>query len=249
MQKFCGNCGSRFEDNAKVCGFCGTPRADFSESMPVNQATNQPQSQSQTQNAELSLRAAQPVGTFQSAAGKLPFKLSKKIIVIGAAALTVIIGIVIAIICACSTQSVDDVAKAVVDAEFGCTSVSVMKQYAKVLPDEYLDYLVEQGGGWLWDNEEEWIEYQYREYSEDTEDYMAQYGRGYRYDYRIIDEYKYESDEYYAYARNCIDYGFMPKEVRDVTIKVRATGGGYGNDYTITITVVKIGSSWYLMKL
>lgn len=212
MSKYCGNCGAPHDENARVCGMCGTA---FDNVIKV----------------------------------KNNKRINKKIILISAAAIIVVIGVVVGIICACNKQSVDDVAKAIVDAEFGCTSIKVIKNYAEVLPDEYLDYLIEEGEGWLWDNKKEWIEYQFEEYADDTADYYSKYGPNYKYTYRIIDEYKYDEAELFNYSRQYAQYGIIPKEIRDVTIKVRLMGGGNGNEYTLTVTMIKLGSSWYAMDI
>ncbi len=187
----------------------------------------------------------------QTSCGNKGFKVDKKVIAI---ALILIAAIVIGAIVVSfgknsNKRDIEDVAKAIVDAEFGCTDISVIEEYAEVLPENYLDYLVEEGEGWLWDDKEEWIEVQFDEYSEDSEEYQDKYGDDYTYSFKITKEKDYNTDELLDYSEECSEFDIKPQAAKDVTIKVRVGGNGYGKDYRLEVTMIKLDGSWYLMKV
>lgn len=149
-----------------------------------------------------------------------------------------------------SGRTCEDVASALVDVEFGCTSRDVVAKYADVLPENYFKYIVDEGKDWIWDDAEGWIDYQYEEnYSDNADKYIGRFGEDYKYSFRIIDEIEYDDDELADYADDCKDYDIVPKAAKDVTIKVRVTGNGTGNDYSMEVTMIKLGRSWYLLDI
>lgn len=185
-------------------------------------------------------------------AKELMSKKSKKkfmILAVFVVVAIVLVGIIVGAIFANNKRDIEDVAKAIVDAEFGCTSISVMEKYAEILPENYLDYLVEEGEGWLWDDKEEWIEVQFEEHSDDTEEYQSQYGEDYEYSFKIAEEKEYDEDELDDYADECSEYDINPEAAKDITIKVRVTGNGDGMDYWLDVTMIQLDGSWYLLGI
>lgn len=149
-----------------------------------------------------------------------------------------------------SGRTCDEVASAVVNAEFACTSRDVVEKYADVLPESYFNYIVDEGKDWLWDDADGWIDYQYEEnYSDNADKYISKFGEDYKYSYRIVNEVEYDKDALADYADECKEYDIVPKAAKDVTIKVRVTGNDTGNDYSIEVTMIKIGNSWYLLDI
>lgn len=149
-----------------------------------------------------------------------------------------------------SGRTCDDVASAVVNAEFGCTSREVVAKYADVLPEQYFNYIVDEGKDWLWNDKEGWIDYQYEEnYSDNSDKYISRFGENYKYSYKIVDEVEYDKEALADYSDDCKEYNIVPKAAKDVTIEVRVTGNDTGNDYSLEVTMIKIGNSWYLLDI
>lgn len=219
--EFCTNCGKELKGEI-FCTECGAKNKSI-DNQPI---------------AELRSNA-------KTKDGRRTFNIRKLIII------PVLLVAVFAIYFVFSSgQTCDDVASAVVDAEFGCTSRKVVAKYADVLPKKYFDYIVEEGKDWLWDDAEGWIDYQYEEnYSDNADKYIRKFGEDYKYSYRIMDEVEYDDEALADYADECEKYDIVPKAAKDVTIKVRVTGNDTGNDYSIEVTMIKIGSSWYLLDI
>lgn len=147
-------------------------------------------------------------------------------------------------------RSCNDVASAIVDAEFGCISRDVVKKYADVFPEKYFEYIVGEGKDWIWDDADGWIDYQYEEnYSDNVEEYRNKFGDDYKYSFKIINEVEYDAEKLESYSDECSQYDITPDAAKDVTIKVRVTGNDTGSDYTIDVTMIKIGASWYLLDI
>lgn len=217
---YCNNCGNQVGDE-KFCTKCGTS--------------------TDTSNSNY-----QPASAVQNEFSSNKKKSKGKLLIIP---VVLILGIIIFFISNIG-RSCDDVASAIVDAEFGCISRDVVKRYADVLPEKYFDYIVEEGKDWIWDDADGWIDYQYEEnYSDNVEKYRSKFGDDYKYSYKIIDEVEFDDEKLESYAKECSQYDITPKAAKDVTIKVRVTGNDTGSDYTIDVTMIKIGTSWYLLDI
>ncbi len=217
---YCNNCGNQVGDE-KFCTKCGA-------------------------SIDVSSSEHQPVSAVQNDFPSSKKNGKGKLLIIP---LLLILGIV-AFIVSNLGRSCDDVASAIVNAEFGCTSRDVVKKYADVLPENYFNYIVEEGKDWIWDDADGWIDYQYEEnYSDNVEKYRSKFGDDYKYSYKIIDEVEFDDEELESYTKECSQYDITPKAAKDVTIKVRVTGNDTGSDYTIDITMIKIGASWYLLDI
>lgn len=217
---FCNNCGNQVGDE-KFCTKCGAS---------IDASNSDYQSASAVQNDFSSNKK----------------KGKGKLLIIP---VVLILGIIIFFISNIG-RSCDDVASAIVDAEFGCTSRDVVKKYANILPENYFNYIVEEGKDWIWDDADGWIDYQYKEnYSDNVEKYRSKFGDDYKYSYKIIDEVEFDDEKLESYTKECSQYDITPKVAKDVTIKVRVTGNDTGSDYTIDVTMIKIGASWYLLDI
>lgn len=219
--EYCTNCGSELKGE-KFCTNCGA-KNECAVNQPISEVDN--------------------IGRIKENKGS--FNIKKLIIipvlVVAAFAIYFIFG---------SGQTCEDVASAVVDAEFGCTSRDVVAKYAKVLPENYFNYIVEEGKDWIWDDADGWIDYQYEEnYSDNIDKYISKFGEDYKYSFKIVNEIEYDEEELSNYADECEEYDIVPKAAKDVTIKVRVTGNDTGNDYSIEVTMIKVGNSWYLLDI
>lgn len=241
--KFCTKCGAKAPDNesssagtmkTRFCSNCGAEIGDEQYCINCGASTN---------NMNVSYKTTKTFTNNKTVSGKL----SKKFLLIIPIALILVCAI---ILISNLGKSCEDVASAVVDVEFGCTSRKVVEKYADVLPKKYFDYIVEEGKDWLWDDADGWIDYQYEDnYSDNVDKYKSKFGDDYKYSFRITNEVEYDKEKLESYSEECKQYDITPKAAKDVTIKVRVTGNDTGSDYTIDVTMVKIGSSWYLLDI
>lgn len=219
--EFCTNCGNELKGE-KFCTKCGAKNENV-VNQPIAEFSN--------------------IGSTKG--NKRSFNIKNLIII----PVLLVIAIAIYFVFG-SGRTCEDVASAVVDAEFGCTSREVVAKYADVLPENYFNYIVDEGKDWLWDDADGWIDFQYEEnYSDNIDEYISKFGEDYKYSFKIVNEVDYDDEELADYADDCEDYDIVPDAAKDVTIKVRVTGNDTGNDYSIEVTMIKIGRSWYLLDI
>lgn len=205
---FCGKCGAKNEDGAKICAQCG---AALEETAPV------------------STGAAAPAASDKN----------KKVGIIAVAVVAVIVILLLVKLFSGMGGGASKVATKFVDSMFDGNGKAIIN----LLPNAVVDELVDQSG---YDSKKEYIE--------DVDDTLKSLIKMLDKEYdkwKVTSKVTDEDDVSNKTLRSLKeryedDYDLKVTEAKEIELKLTATIDGDKEDAEATVTVVKIGSKWYL---
>lgn len=114
-----------------------------------------------------------------------------------------------------------------------------------LMPDDYLDYVMESMEA-EWEDLEEDLQ-SYLDYM--MESYNEEYGEDFKYSYEIVDSEEQEQDEIDEMNEELADMelDIEIKKAIDYEIELTLEGEDGEDELTENVTVVKIGSKWYIL--
>ena len=125
----------------------------------------------------------------------------------------------------------------------------------KLLPKDIQDVVIEEAGSYLnIYTEKEFIEYAEATLESTLDQIDETIGKGWKYTYEITDESSYDKMDVIEYNQDYREMGatnFKASQVKDVDIKisVESADGSFSNERTMSVTLVKIGRSWYIGEM
>ena len=257
MSKFCINCGTRLDDDVLFCINCGT-RQDYAPApaAPVAEPAPAPVAEPVTELitepvaapvAEPAAPVMEPVAPAVPAepvakpASKLPFNLSKNMLIAigaGVVALILVVVLVLSLMSPGYVTAIENVT-APMSGNF--------ENYRALAPEKVWEYLEHNGNSYA-----EILE----EAKEDYEDGYSKklYGANAQFDFEITNEIDLPQGQVEKIARYLYDeFSIMPTEVTEakrVFCEVTVTSDTYADIRTDSpIYVVKISGEWYAVDL
>ncbi len=232
MSKFCGNCGTELQDDVVVCTNCGMNVA------PVNYVS-EPQN-----NINDNLTPAEKIASV--AKDKTiwfidKMKNDKKLmsVVLGVAA--GFVALIIALVVIFSIGGYNKAIQNYIDA----TYFGDVDAYVDCVPEEYLDSMLELSGK----TKKEFKESFEKAYDSVVGTYKAKYGDDYSVDFKVVDEFELEGDDYDEFLDDLKTLGIAKKSVSEAyEIEVEFTIDGDKKRETVDkdFVAVKIDGTWYL---
>lgn len=224
MSKFCQNCGAEMEEDAVFCTNCGTK-----------------EQQIETPSEEVSVETNAVNQFVDSAVEKV--KANPKLLAFGGAAVVAVLAIVIIL-----TTLFGGGYKKAIDNFVDVSFKGKVNKIEKLAPKEYWEYLEEEED---FDIDEAIEEYE-DEFDDNIDELEDEYGKNIKVKYKITDKDKLSDKKIDKIAEALKDkYDIKKKSVKagyEVDVELTIKGSEDDDENDATLTVIKIGGSWYIVS-
>lgn len=222
---FCGRCGTQNPDNAAFCKKCGT-KLNGQTKVPARTPAKTPvKTQPQTQR--------------KTSAPKYNRRQDKKVGMIAVAAVAVVV--LILIFALFGGRSYKSTVKQFFNATFDVDGKAIVN----LIPDDLISYALEESG---YDEDEldEMIEDIEDEFQDQLSSINRYLGDDWDVSYKILSAENIKGDDLKELKEDYKDIGVKVTAAKDVEMELTIKAGETENSNTITISLIKVGRSWYL---
>ena len=222
---FCGKCGTQNPDTAAFCKSCGTRLNSQVKpaAKTVTKTTARTQMQPQTEHP----------------APKHKRRQDKKIGLIAVAAVIAVVLVLTIVLFGGRSY------KATVKQFFNATFDVDGKAIVKLIPDDLVDYVLDESG---YDEDE--LDEMIADIEDEFEDQIASIkrylGDDWDVSYKIISTEDIKGKDLKDLKEDYKDIGVKISAAKDVEMELTIKAGETENSNTITISLIKVGRSWYL---
>ena len=220
---FCGKCGTQNPDTAAFCKVCGNRLND--QTKTDTQVTHQASVGTQTRTKSF---ASQNKNRWMMDTNKI----------IGIVAVALVLVLAVGLLGGRSY-------KAPVRQFFNATFDANAQKIWKLIPDDFIDYHLKEEGLTKKDFKEQVAEMQ--EDLEEEISYLKMYlGDKWKVSYKIAEVESIKGDELKALKQDYKKYGVRISAAKDVELDLTIKAGELERSTTVTISLIKVGGSWYL---
>lgn len=222
---FCGKCGTQNPDTAAFCKNCGT-RLNGQVKPSVKAATKTPV-------------RTQPHSQGKRPAPKHKRRKDKKVGIIAVSAI-VAFALILAIVLF-GGRSYKTAVKQFFDATFDVDGQAIVN----LIPDDLIDYVLDESG---YDEDEldEMIEDIEDEFQDQIDSLKRYLGDDWDVSYKIVSAENIKGEDLKDIKEDYKDIGVKVSAAKDVEMELTVKAGETENSNTITISLIKVGRSWYL---
>lgn len=222
---FCGKCGTQNPDTAAFCKSCGT-RLN-SQVKPAAKTVTKT-----TVRTQMQPQAKRP-------APKHKRRQDKKVGVIAAAAIVAFV-LILAIVLF-GGRSYKTAVKQFFNATFDVDGKAIVN----LIPDDLIDYVLDESG---YDEDEldEMIEDIEDEFQDQIDSLKRYLGDDWDVSYKIVSAENIKGEDLNDIKEDYKDIGVKVSAAKDVEMELTVKAGETENSNTITISLIKVGRSWYL---
>lgn len=222
---FCRKCGTQNPDTATFCKGCGTRLNSQVKpaAKTVTKATARTQMQPQTKRP----------------APKHKHRQDKKVGIIAVSAI-VAVALILAIVLF-GGRSYKTAVKQFFNATFDVDGQAIVN----LIPDDLIDYVLDESG---YDEDEldEMIEDIEDEFQDQINSLKRYLGDNWDVSYKIVSAENIKGDDLKDIKEDYKDIGVKVSAAKDVEMELTVKAGETENSNTITISLIKVGRSWYL---
>lgn len=223
---FCGKCGTQNPDTAAFCKNCGT-RLNGQVKPAVNKTVTKP-----TARVQMQSQTNRP-------APKHKRRQDKKIGIIAVAAIVAVVLILAVILFGGRSY------KAAVKQFFNATFDVDGKAIVELIPDDLVGYVLDESG---YDENE--LDEMIGDIEDEFEDQIASIkrylGDDWDVSYKIVSTEDIKGDDLKDLKEDYKDIGVKVTAAKNVEMELIVQAGETENSNTITISLIKVGRSWYL---